>query len=318
MLVFKARPRKDPTLDAKLTNSERRIMRLYSKAMKEVRDEVIRDEGKILDAIMHRPIETVVNLVPVDPWLAMQRDLQDELLAELIASGQAVKLPKIQKATISYRFDAERPEAAAWAEKEAGRLIVEVTQDQVNTVREYVRAASMGDYTPREVAAGLRDTIGLTTQQAGWVENFRAREIERLQTERGMSPSQAYEASERATSRYHDRIHRYRTETIARTEILRASHEGRRESWQQGIEQGFISPYAEKQWVTELDGRECEICGPLDGETVGINADFSQGEPPIHPNCRCTVILIPESVDADLEGLTDDALEALIDDLLDV
>lgn len=315
MLHFKARPRKNPTLDAELTNGERRIMGLFRTAMEETRRTVVGLEGQILDALLHRPIETVVNLIPVDPYLDIQGPLQAELLAELQSGGLQAKIPAIRKEVISFRFDAERPEAAAWAEKEAGRLIREVTQQQVDVVREYVRAGALGEFTPQQIARGLRDTIGLTEEQSRWVENFRDREIKRLE-DTGMSRDRAVAESERATQRYHDRIHRYRTETIARTEVLRSFHEGRRQAWQQGIEEGFISAYSQKEWSTEIDGRECQICGPLDGTRVGITGEFPDGDPPIHPNCRCDVLLIAEEIDPDVAALSDDDLDALIDDLL--
>jgi hypothetical protein len=290
------------------------MMRVIGEAMLKVRRQVIRDETEILYAIEHGTAAKVSSLISVDPWLEIQETIQEELFVELVSGGQRVKLPTIRKEVLSYRFDATRPEAANWASKEAGTLIREIGEEQTNLVREYVSQASMGEFTPRQVARNLRDVIGLTSAQAGWVENFRNRQISE-QMLRGKSYDQAYVASEKATERYHARIHRYRTETIARTEILRASHEGRREAWQQGIEEGFINAGASKQWSTELDGRECEICGPLDGETVLITAEFSDGEPPIHPNCRCDVLLV-DDVDADLEGLTSEELDAIIDDLI--
>ena len=317
MLVFRARPRKDPTESPALTNSERRVMRILGEAMREVRAQVIRDEGKILDAVMHSGLDKIANLVTVEPWLEAQPALQEELLAELISGGQRVKLPAMQKATMSFGFDATRPEAARWAEKEAGQLIVEVVEEQRQVVRGYVSSALMGEYTPQQVARGLRSTIGLTQQQAGWVENFRQRQIDQRMGA-GRSFDQAFAESEKATQQYHDRIHKYRTETIARTEILRASAEGRKEAWQQGVEEGFIDPSWVKTWSTEQDARTCDECGPLDGETAPVLGDFPWGDPPLHPNCRCTLLLDePQEEGEDFSALSDDELEALIFDLMD-
>lgn len=317
MLVFRARPRKDPTESPALTNSERRVMRILGEAMREVRAQVIRDEGKILDAVMHSGLDKIANLVTVEPWLEAQPALQEELLAELISGGQRVKLPAMQKATMSFGFDATRPEAARWAEKEAGQLIVEVVEEQRQVVRGYVSSALMGEYTPQQVARGLRSTIGLTQQQAGWVENFRQRQIDQRMAA-GRSFDQAFAESEKATQQYHDRIHKYRTETIARTEILRASAEGRKEAWQQGVEEGFIDPSWVKTWSTEQDARTCDECGPLDGETAPVLGDFPWGDPPLHPNCRCTLLLEePKETTNEFADLTDDELEELIMDLMD-
>lgn len=316
MLVFRARPRRDPTVLPTLTNSERRMMRVLGEAMREVREQVTQDEGRILDAVMHSSSDRVANLVTVEPWLNAQEYIEDELVREIISAGQRVKLPTLQKATISFRFDAERPEASRWAAKEAGGLIVEIIEDQRTAVKDYVSRAALGEFTPQQVARGLRDTIGLTNQQAGWVENFRQRQMtERLAAGRTME--QAFADTERATQRYHDRIHKYRTETIARTEILRASNEGRKEAWQQGVEEGFIDPSWVKRWSTEQDARTCDECGPLDGETAPVLGDFPWGDPPLHPNCRCTLLLEEPDEPREFTDLTDDELEELINDLMD-
>jgi SPP1 gp7 family putative phage head morphogenesis protein len=317
VLVFKARPRRDPARLPTLTNSERRMMRVLGEAMNEVRAQVIRDEGKLLDAVMHRPADTVANMITVEPWLEAQATIEEELFGEVVSAGQRVKLPSIRKATFSYRFDAERAEASRWAAKEAGALIVEIVQEQQTVVRDYVSRALLGEFTPQQVARGLRDTIGLTNQQTGWVENFRQRQItDRMAA--GRTFDQAVADSEKATNRYHDRIHKYRTETIARTEILRASNEGRREAWEQGVQDGFIGADWVKIWSTEFDDRTCEECSPLDGETAPVLGDFPWGDPPLHPNCRCTLLLDePQQDGEDFSALSDDELEELINDLID-
>ena len=319
MLVFKARPRRDPAQRVDLTESQKRIMRLLNTAMNEVRREIIRDEGKLLDAMEHLSLDKIVNMVTDEPWLEMQRELQEELLGELNDAGKRVKLPAIQKASIGYSFDATRPEAAAWANVEGGKLVSEIISSQRDVIKDYASRANMGEFTPREVARGLRDVVGLTTQQSGWVRNFRDNEINRIMAT-GKTFDQAFTASEKATDRYHNKIHKYRTETIARTEILRASNEGRRQAWDQGVDEGFIDPDTTlKEWSTELDGRECEICAPLDGTQVKFNEEFPEGDPPIHPNCRCDVLLVeaPDSIPSDISSLTDEELDAEINSLID-
>ncbi len=315
MLIFKAR-RKDPTISHVLTASERRVMKILGTAMQKVRAGTAANEDQIIDALRHLPVGKVVDLVPDQPWFDAQGEIEDELFKELVASGQRTgsSLPKIQKQVLSYRFDADRPEAAAWAKKESAQLVTEIIEDQRNTIRDFVSASQMGEFTMTQVARNLRDVVGLTTQQTGWVDNFRNRAIsDRMAL--GDSFEQASARAASSVERYQQRIHRYRSETIARTEILRANTEGRNQAWQQGIEEGFINAGASKQWSTEIDGRECEICASLDGEIVLISAEFSEGDPPVHPNCRCDVLLV-DFADEDLEGLTSEQLDSMIDDLL--
>lgn len=88
-------------------------------------------------------------------------------------------------------------------------------------------------------------------------------------------------------------------ECIARTETIRASNYATNEAWKQS---GVVD---NKIWYTANDERLCEECAsmhgkkiPLDdnfyekGDTVGnMTLDYGDvGEPPLHPNCRCTII----------------------------
>ena len=313
MLIFKARPRKSPNLSETITPSQRRIMNLIGSAMDEVRAQVVRDEKKITDALLHDPIDKVVNIVSPDPWLESQGRLETELRDEVVDAGRRVKLPSMTKATLTYSFDADRPEAGAWAAKESGNLIREIVDEQRAMVREYVERSTAGEFTVTQTARGLRDVVGLTNQQSGWVENFRNREI-LDQMNRGNSFDEAYQLSEKRTAAYQKRIHKYRTETIARTETIRASSEGRQQAWDQGLEQGFISQFAKKKWLAESDA--CDICGPLGGmDPIPIKSSFPVGEPPAHPNCRCDVLLIDDP--DEYEAMSDEDLDAIVDEALE-
>jgi SPP1 gp7 family putative phage head morphogenesis protein len=317
MLVFKARPRRDPAERPSLTPSERRVMALMRKARGEVIKDIQNRRGEFLYSLMHYSAAKTAGMIATQPWFDLQAELQSELLVEVVDGGRRVKLEPIQKATVRFRFDAERREAAAWAAKEAGQLIQGITQEQLTFVQELISQAELGAYTPANAAKTLRDMengLGLTMQQAEWVQNFEARRITELM-DQGFGYEAAVARAQGATARYADRIYRYRTETIARTEILRASNEGRNQAWQQGIDEGFINPQQEKEWSVNADDRLCDICAPLDGQRVLVTAEWPWGDPPIHPNCRCTVLLtddIPEG----LAALSLDELETEIDRLL--
>jgi len=103
-----------------------------------------------------------------------------------------------------------------------------------------------------------------------------------------------------------DDMKKYRSERIARTETLRASNFAATESYK---ESGFVKKL---RWLTALDDRTCEWCGPMNGKTIGIGDNFfDKGDsfrgrdggvldldydsvefPPLHVNCRCTTIPI--------------------------
>lgn len=108
------------------------------------------------------------------------------------------------------------------------------------------------------------------------------------QMEAGASTAQMRAAIMEATAFDADRA-----ETIARTEAAIADVQGQIAGWKAG------ELVAGKQWVIAPDC--CDECQELDGEIVGLDDDFPDGDPPLHPNCRCTVVaVLPENMpDAD-------------------
>jgi len=110
--------------------------------------------------------------------------------------------------------------------------------------------------------------------------------------------------SERVTSIF-TTASEIRAEMIARTEALKASNAATVEAYRQS------EVVVAKEWLTEMDNHTCVFCEDLDGKaiplddnyfnqgdtfTVGDNTmDISMadvGEPPVHPDCRCTTIPI--------------------------
>lgn len=285
------------------------MMRYFEDAAQATRREIAGNLQRLADRIAHEPAATVANSLPMGPWSDAQQSMQDELFAEVLDGGSRVRLP-LRKAAFS--FDRDRPEAAAWAAREAGGLIVQITEEQRLLVRDLVSSAALGERTPLQVARALRDSIGLTAEQAQWVENRWGREYA-SRVAGGVSLRDAERGADKAADLYYQRTLRYRSETIARTEILKAAHEGRREAWNQGIQEGWINPGAQKQWETVND--PCDQCAAMDGVTVPITGEFAVGDPPLHPNCRCDVLLVDE-IPEDIQNLTDEELDAQIEALL--
>lgn len=82
---------------------------------------------------------------------------------------------------------------------------------------------------------------------------------------------------------------------ISRTEVLRASNQAQLDAYTQS---GIVEA---QQWLAT---DPCPECAPYDGEVVALDASFyssdnifADGEPPLHPNCRC--VLIPVLIDAE-------------------
>lgn len=101
----------------------------------------------------------------------------------------------------------------------------------------------------------------------------------------------------------YDKFTKTRSEVIARTETLRATNFGTEAGYK---ESGVVTG---KEWLTALDERACPYCSKLNGKIIDIEGDFfKKGDefqvedqklkigltdvsyPPLHPQCRCTLI----------------------------
>ena len=81
-----------------------------------------------------------------------------------------------------------------------------------------------------------------------------------------------------------------RAQLIARTEIMRAVHEGQRQSWKDAADRGDLSARVRRRWITAHDEATCPICLPLDKKRATLDGEYPGGfdGPPAHPACRCT------------------------------
>ena len=107
-----------------------------------------------------------------------------------------------------------------------------------------------------------------------------------------------------------DSITKNQSLLIARTEMIWAFNEGAQQGY---IQSGVVT---RKIWDTAEDERVCQWCGPLDGTEVGLETTFfkkgdefvgDQGRilpfeyediqhPPLHPQCRCSIIPVVSDV----------------------
>lgn len=90
---------------------------------------------------------------------------------------------------------------------------------------------------------------------------------------------------------------------VTRTEVIRASNYGALDAWQQS------DVVVAKQWLTALDDRTDPLCEYMNGKIIPMSKNFfDKGEtlnvgdsstkfdygsvkvPPLHPNCRCTLL----------------------------
>lgn len=91
-----------------------------------------------------------------------------------------------------------------------------------------------------------------------------------------------------------DEYSKMQAERITRTEVINASNQAALDAWQEsGIVEG-------KQWLTapgadeECAEYEGQIVYNLSGNFFSPENEFQDGDPPIHPNCRCVVLPVVE------------------------
>lgn len=202
--------------------------------------------------------------------------------------------PVPQKVDFTMSFNKTNPNSLAFAANRAGQLIQSIDELTRIAVRKIITDAFNEQIDVRATAKRIKNVVGLHPKWADAVVKFEKAEMARLM-KLGQKEATARRNAQARASDYADQLKSKRATMIARTEIQIAQNEGRYEGWKQADEAGFVDPSAMKMWVTALDERTCEICAPLNGEVVPWNGLFSVGleKPIVHPNCRCTMVIIP-------------------------
>lgn len=104
------------------------------------------------------------------------------------------------------------------------------------------------------------------------------------------------------------------TDRIVRTEVLRTSNISAVDAWDQSDE------VVGKQWLT-AGGADAE-CEVYEGKIVSLKGnfypteEFADGDPPIHPNCRCTILPVLKGEMANTAEVKVKQLEAEIEQLI--
>ncbi len=174
-------------------------------------------------------------------------------------------------------------------------LIQNLSDSALGSVRTAIRTGVEAGRNPLDIARDVRDFIGLTERQTQAVTNYRrmlenldsdalARELRdrrfdptidrAITNEVDLSPDQV----DRMVERYGQRMLKYRSETIARTEAMRAVNFGNREAWKQQVTAGKIAQTdIVRDWIYTHDGRarESHVLIPImNPDGVGLDEPF--------------------------------------------
>lgn len=278
-------------------------------------------------------LEYIIETQGISGLLPILDTLPDELSAQLrpvienaIAESGRVVVQVLPKTAVTAPvvFSLVNPRVGAYINNYVGQMIREVSDETVKAVQIAVNQGVITGRNPRQIARDFRSSIGLTSRQEQTVQRLRAAlekgeagYVNSLTTVTDsaknavsagkLSESQIDKIVEQTRLRYV----KQRTETIARTESLRATSVGQDLAIREGQVTGAISNELLKRWLYRHDTRtrDAHISA---GETNGwipMNRPFST---PLGPlmfprdpngsasntiNCRCRVqYSLPEDI----------------------
>lgn len=239
------------------------------------------------------------------------------------------ELANIGRGDVVVRFDMVNDSAVRAMQESNLRLIQGFTDSQTAATRQALTRAISEGLNPRQAAQRFVDSIGLTPRQEAAVVNYRrllesnsaealTRELRDRRFDRTIQRALdrgeplTDKQIERMVERYRERSLAHRARTIARTESLRAVHEGQHNAMRQAVEKGTISEdQITREWNTAADER-VRTFESTQGRTshatmhrqqqVGLETPFVSGAGnllryPTDPNapaydviqCRCSV-----------------------------
>lgn len=227
------------------------------------------------------------------------------------------------RAVIAVRFDAFTPSQLQVIAALKADMVREISAETMATISARIRDALRKGLGPPETARLVRDVVGLTDAQAQWVENYRA-QLESLNAaalDRALRDRRSDVKIQRAidrgeamapadidalVERYRDRMVKFRSVMIARTESLRAANDGGRLGIEQVIDRGHLDrDRVRRFWIATHDSRtrpDHLAIPELNAAGVGFDEPFKlpRGETimaPLDPDaparevvgCRCTL-----------------------------
>lgn len=205
-------------------------------------------------------------------------DLVPELEARAITGGTRGAQLGISEAVIDLDLALVNPLVERFAAKNAGALVTEGTKEQLRAIKSIIRLGVREGEAPRILARQIQHSIGLHSRQANALNRYRIG----LQAA-GRKPS----VIDRLVAGRYQKALKTRAETIARTEVMSALNQGQRNAWNIAASEGLIPKGSKRVWIANSSTNHQE-CMDLNGTKVGLEEEFSVGDPPWHPRCVCT------------------------------
>lgn len=224
-----------------------------------------------------------------------QKDYSKLVTSTLAPKWQAAADAAAQEVKAQYPYFVYEPSVSAsmdFIKQHGAELVTNLAQEQRDALNAVIAHCSgYTAVTPDEAARMIRPCIGLTKPQA--LANARYYDTVKaayIKAHPKGKPETAEKKAQEASARYAARQHRYRAQSIARTELAYAYNAGAYGATKDAQAQGYIGDCM-KVWLTAYDERVCPICSKMDEEKRNMDEPFSNGKmlPPGHPQCRCAV-----------------------------
>lgn len=275
--------------------------RLADRLEPRLRNAFIEAVGRMKSATTRSALEAAIRagnppaeIVDMLPWDVLQESLGPKatnILRQGFARSIEFSAERLSSTLggVEVGYTIEHPAAVRWLNSHMKQFLRGVQNVNREAILNHVRAAYEEGMAPAELAKKIERHIGLTDKQIRGVENFE----DRLRNQ-GVKPEQI----ERRVERVAQAHVRNRAKMIGRTETIRSANQGQQMVWEQAAEDGLVrESKVRRKWLVTPDDRLCELCEPMDDQTVKLDEDFTRGDgesvisPPAHPNCRCTVVM---------------------------
>lgn len=306
-------------LEQLLARQEATVRAAFFRFVREAKsDKVIREVTKLIEV---QQIEKALGIV--DSYIArLGRAIPSIFTASGDAEAEALARQLARMTNIAIRFDPGNPRASAISRNLSLEFVRDFTERQREATRIALSETLGAGQGPRVAASAFRDSIGLTGSQERAVRNYerllrmgRSEALDRSirdrrfdsTVRRAVSGEKALSAEQidRMVERYRARYLVFRSETIARTESVRAVSEARQEAAKQSVEQTGINPEElERVWMATRDSRTRDTHRSMHGQVRGLEQPFRSpsGALLMFPgdsrapaaetiNCRCTVAI---------------------------
>ena len=292
--------------------AEPKVAEAFKRVVSQIRSDL--QLAAIERALKQGGIAAAIKEIPLD---LMTRSLQPEvakILREVAeAAAQTAPLPS----GTQIAFDITSPEVFKYLQTEALNELLNIRQESEAAIRVWMQKGFAEGIHPYDIARGIREYVGLTSNQLQTVDRFRqfweqvqsgdssaltkeaAYKLQRaglprsagVIARRGLTSSRLSDI----VSRYADKLLRERAIGIARTLTIDASNAGQNALWKQAAKSGLLNENEwEVRWIVAHDDRLCPRCLAMAKMKRPLYGVYPNGvaRPTLHPQCRCSEGLV--------------------------